>query len=109
MRAARAAAGEVFRAVADPTRRGMLDLLRERERSVSELQARFGVSQPAISKHLRILRAAGLVRARPAGRKTYYRLESGPMRAVYEWSARYVTDPFGHVWSIRRDGRATQR
>ena len=100
MRTGTAESYDVFAAVADPTRRAMLDLLRGRERSVTDLVGRFKVSQPAISKHLRILRAAGLVDARPLGRKRMYRVSPTPLRKVFNWSARYVTDPDGHVWGI---------
>ena len=65
---------DVFRAVADPTRRALLDLLRESDRSVRELRGPFRMSQPAISQHLRILRRAGLVRARQVGRQRLYQI-----------------------------------
>ena len=80
---------DVFRAVADPTRRRVLDLLRDRDRSVGELAAPFRMSQPAISQHLRILREAGLVRARKLGRRRLYRINPGPLREVYDWAAHY--------------------
>ena len=96
------ASSDVFRAVADPTRRAMLDLLREADRSVRELARPFRMSQPAISQHLRVLREAGLVRARQVGRRRLYRIEPKPLEAVYEWAARYkqLVDPFGHVWAL---------
>ncbi|HEX5724989.1 MAG TPA: metalloregulator ArsR/SmtB family transcription factor [Longimicrobiaceae bacterium] len=80
---------DVFRAVADPTRRAMLELLRETDRSVNELVERFPVSQPAISRHLRVLREAGLVRPRKAGRQRVYTLEAGPLQEVYDWVEHY--------------------
>jgi DNA-binding transcriptional ArsR family regulator len=96
------ASSDVFRAVADPTRRAMLDLLRERDRSVRELARPFRMSQSAISQHLRVLREAGLVRARQVGRQRLYRIDPKPIEAVYEWAARYkqLVDPFGHVWAL---------
>lgn len=84
-----AAAVDAFRAIGDPTRRAILDLLSERERSVSELVERFHVSQPALSQHLRVLRDAGLVAPRKDGRRRVYRVEAAPLRAVYDWVAHY--------------------
>lgn len=96
------ASANVFRAVADPTRRALLDLLRESDRSVSELARPFRISQPAISQHLRILRKAGLVRARRVRRQRLYRINPRAVQEVYEWAAKYkqFTDPFGHVWTL---------
>jgi len=79
----------VFEAVADPTRRAMLDLLAGGERPVSDLVARFDITQPAISHHLRILRKAGLVKHRPVGRQRLYRLHGRPLREIYDWVAHY--------------------
>lgn len=83
------AASQVFAAISDPTRRELLDLLAEREYSVNDLVSRFEVSQPAVSHHLRILREAGLVEKRQAGRRRLYRLEARPLREVYDWVAHY--------------------
>jgi DNA-binding transcriptional ArsR family regulator len=79
----------VFEAVAEPTRRAVLDLLSARERPVNELVDHFNVTQPAISHHLRILRQAGLVRFRRQGRQRWYRLQGTPLREVYDWVAHY--------------------
>jgi DNA-binding transcriptional ArsR family regulator len=79
----------VFEAVADPTRRAVLDLLALRERSVSELVAQFHVTQPAISHHLRILRNAGLVKPRQVGRQRLYRLQGRPLREIHDWVSHY--------------------
>ena len=84
-----AAASPVFRAVADPTRRGILDLLHSGELSVSDLLAHFSCSQPALSKHLAVLREAGLVRQRKDGRRRLYSLRAARLRCVYDWSAHY--------------------
>lgn len=81
--------GEAFRAVADPTRRALLDLLRGGEHSVTALCDEFDVSQPAISQHLKILRDAGLVSARRDGRIHYYKLEPLPLREVAAWLEHY--------------------
>jgi DNA-binding transcriptional ArsR family regulator len=91
-------ASAVFEAVAEPTRRALLDLLATREHSVSELVARFDVTQPAISHHLRILRQAGLVKTRQVGRQRLYRLRGRPLREIYDWVAHYErfwTDKLG--------------
>ncbi len=82
-------ASTVFDAVADPTRRAVLDLLAGREQSVGDLVAKFRVTQPAISHHLRILREAGLVKNRQLGRQRLYRLHARPLRDVYDWVAHY--------------------
>ncbi len=77
-----------FVAVADPTRRALLDRLRHGEAAVSELAAGFGVSRPAVSRHLRILRDAHLVRERPGrtdGRQRVYALTPAPLREVSAW------------------------
>jgi len=81
---------DVFRAVADPTRRGILELLAGQERAVGDLVAAFDMSQPAVSQHLRVLSDAGLVSARPDGRRRLYRIEAAGLRAVYDWSAHYA-------------------
>lgn len=84
-----AVANAVFRAVSDPTRRALLDLLLQAERSVGELVEHFEVSQPAVSQHLRILVEAGLAEVRRAGRQRYYSVRALPLREVYDWAAHY--------------------
>jgi DNA-binding transcriptional ArsR family regulator len=80
------AKADVFFAVADPTRRSMLlRLAREGEKSVTELLEPFSISQPAVSKHLRCLRQAGLVRRRTVGRMRFYEIEPRQLRAVKDW------------------------
>ena len=79
----------VFRAIADPTRRRILGLLRGRESTVSELASHFGSSRPAISKHLRLLRSAGLVVSRKQGTARICRLNARPLRAVDHWLRDY--------------------
>ena len=81
------ARSDVFAAVADESRRRILRMLREGERSVSELAEAFPVTRSAVSQHLRILRDAGLVSARKEGRARLYRLEPGPLREVVDWLA----------------------
>lgn len=75
----------VFTAIADPTRRRILELLDRQGEAVGELAARFEVSRPAISKHLKVLSDAGLVRARRTGRNNVYELEPAPFAAVRDW------------------------
>jgi DNA-binding transcriptional ArsR family regulator len=83
-----AASEDVFRAVADPTRRAVLETLgRERELAVTALAERLGVSLPLLSRHLGILRAAGLVYEHRAGRQRLYRLDPGPLRELYDWAS----------------------
>ena len=93
---------QVYRAIADPTRRAILDLLANSERSVKELTAAFSVSQPAISQHLLELRSARLVVARRAHRENRYRLTAEPLGQVFAWVDKYrhLIDPAGHHWAI---------
>jgi DNA-binding transcriptional ArsR family regulator len=79
----------VFRAVADPTRRAILDLLLDGERTVGEITERFDVSRPAVSKHLRVLRGARLIHARREGRQRLCALEPEPLRAIDAWLEGY--------------------
>jgi DNA-binding transcriptional ArsR family regulator len=79
----------VFEALADPTRRRVLELLAEREHTAGELASEFTVSRPAVSRHLRVLREAGLVSAREVAQSRVYSLEPGPLAAVDAWLDRY--------------------
>src|SRR5215472_3271215 len=79
----------VFDAIADPTRRALLDLLRQGSRPAGEIAQAFPVSRPAISRHLRRLRAARLVSERRHGRNRVYQLNSAPLRAVDDWVGGY--------------------
>jgi DNA-binding transcriptional ArsR family regulator len=79
----------VFRAIADPTRRQILALLRGGRRSVGEIAGNFHTSRPAISRHLRVLRAAGLVVARRDGTARICELNAKPLRAVDDWLRDY--------------------
>jgi DNA-binding transcriptional ArsR family regulator len=80
---------DVFTAIADPTRRRVVDLLREGDRSVTDLASEFAVSIAAISQHLRVLREVGLVKVRQVGRKRFYRLRPAGLRAVHDWVTVY--------------------
>ncbi len=76
---------EVFKALADPTRREILALLRERQRSVGDIAGNFHISRPAVSKHLRQLRAAGLIVDRIEGTARICALNAAPLQRVDEW------------------------
>ena len=86
------ASTDPFHAVADPTRRAILDRLRRGDAPAAELAAGFAMSRPAVSRHLRVLRQARLVRERPGGsdrRQRVYQLTPGPLREVARWAERY--------------------
>jgi len=76
---------DIFQALADPTRREIIDLLFKSDRSVGELCERFEVSQPAISRHLRILRDGGLVASRIDAQRRVYSLTPEPLREIERW------------------------
>jgi len=80
---------EIFRALADPTRRAVYERLTAGEMSVSELRAGMSVSQPAVSQHLAVLRSAGLVVERRAGRNAYYRADPQGLDPLLGWIERY--------------------
>ena len=85
-------------ALADPHRREALAVLLDRPRPVGELVERLGLSQPSTSKHLRVLREAGLVRVRPDGRQRVYELAPQPMAALDAW-----LEPYRRLWDARLD------
>ena len=87
-----------FDVLADPNRRRILDLLRDRERPVGELVAAVGISQPAVSKHLRILREQGFVEVRAKAQRRLYRIRHEPLREIDAWLA-----PYRRAWSERLD------
>src|SRR5208283_3702676 len=79
----------LFRTLADPTRRAIFErLCRDGEQTVAALTARAGVSQPAVSKHLGVLRQAGLVLGRHQGRQTHYRARLGALAPLIDWTSR---------------------
>jgi DNA-binding transcriptional ArsR family regulator len=80
-----------FQALADPTRRAVLDLLRRGSQPAGEIAGAFPVSRPAISKHLRLLRRARLVREHREGRHRVYQLNPEPLRAIDSWLDQYRT------------------
>lgn len=79
----------IFEVLAEPRRRQILDLVRDGECSVKELVARLAMNQPAVSKHLRVLREAGLVRVRVDEQRRLYRLTPDPLRELDQWLAPY--------------------
>jgi DNA-binding transcriptional ArsR family regulator len=89
----------LFRTLADPTRRALFErLCREGEQTVGALTAQAGVSQPAVSKHLRVLKQAGLVRDRHEGRQTHYSAELGALAPLVDW-----TKEMAGFWESRFD------
>ena len=92
------AASATFEVLADPTRRRLLDELRDRERSVGDLVDRVGMSQPGVSRHLRILRDAGLVAVRPDGQRRLYRVRPEPLAEIDDWLA-----PYRQYWTAKLD------
>jgi DNA-binding transcriptional ArsR family regulator len=90
----------LFRTLADPTRRAIFErLCREGEQTVGALTAQAGISQPAVSKHLRVLKQAGLARDRHEGRRTHYRAEPGALGPLHDW-----TSQMKRFWQSRFGG-----
>jgi DNA-binding transcriptional ArsR family regulator len=87
-----------FDVVAEPHRRRILDLLRERPRSVGDLVEHLSLSQPGTSKHLRVLREAGLVRVRKDAQRRYYELNPAPLTEIDVW-----LQPYRRLWATRLD------
>ena len=87
-----------FAVLSEPTRREILDLLRDGERPVGDLVDRLGLSQPAVSKHLRVLRDARLVDVRTDAQRRIYRLRPEPLVEVDEWLA-----PYRRLWTRSLD------
>lgn len=84
-----AAQNRIFHALADPSRRAILESLSRGEAAVNELTARFNISQPAVSQHLTTLRKAGLVKGRRDGRYVYYRVDPRGMKPLIDWITQY--------------------
>lgn len=87
-----------YAALAEPHRREILDLLRDGERPAGDLVRRLQLSQPGVSKHLRVLREAGLVDVRAEGRRRLYSLRAEPLAEVNQW-----LEPYRAFWSNRLD------
>lgn len=90
--------GDIFYAIADPTRRAILDRLRDGEQPVKQLAEPFAMSLPAISQHLQILYEAGLVTQRRLGRQRIYQLNSEPLQQVQNWVSHYE-----QFWQVKLD------
>lgn len=88
----------IFETLADPTRRHIVELLADGERSVGELCGEFEISQPAISRHLRVLRDSGLVASRTDAQRRLYSLQPGPLEEIDRWLERYSS-----FWRQRLD------
>ncbi|MFI7216918.1 ArsR/SmtB family transcription factor [Micromonospora maritima] len=89
---------DAFAVLAEPSRRRILDRLRRAESSVGDLVDALGMSQPAVSKHLRVLREAGLVTCRTAAQRRIYRVDTRPLRAVDDWLG-----PYRRMWNTHLD------
>jgi DNA-binding transcriptional ArsR family regulator len=80
---------EIFKALADPTRRAVFEKLAAKAQNATELRQGMSITQPAMSHHLGVLRDAGLVREAPAGRATLYSIAPEGMKPLHDWMARY--------------------
>ncbi len=80
---------DVFQAIADPTRREIIDLLADQSLPVNEVAQNFNISRPAVSKHIKILNECGLVVIQKRGRKRFCRTDPRKLKEVAEWAARY--------------------
>jgi DNA-binding transcriptional ArsR family regulator len=94
---------KALEALADPTRRRIVEILSEGERSAGELASHFETSRPGVSRHLRVLREQGLVHAREDGRRRLYSLDPQPLIDLDEWLARYR-----RFWTNRLDALDTE-
>jgi DNA-binding transcriptional ArsR family regulator len=93
-----ATTADTFNAIAEPRRREILDALADGELAVGELVTRLGLSQPQVSKHLRVLREVGAVDVREDGRQRLYRLNGPALKPVHDWVRSYA-----HLWTERFD------
>ena len=93
-----AATLDVLEVIAEPTRRRILDAVREGERSVGELVEQVGMHQPGVSRHLKVLRDAGLVEVRRDAQRRLYRVRAEPLHSIDEWLA-----PYRAMWSAHLD------
>lgn len=96
----------VFQAIAHHTRREILTVLRDGPKAATDIVRSFSVSQPAISRQLKVLLDASLVTAKTTGRQRIYRLNTDRLGLVHEWVSRIIRDPSGHVWVLRQNRQA---
>lgn len=94
---------DALAALADPVRRELVELLAGGEVAAGELAERFPVSRPAVSRHLRVLRAAGLVTVRAEGKRRLYALDPRPLRELDDW-----LEPYRDLWATRLDALDTE-
>jgi DNA-binding transcriptional ArsR family regulator len=99
----------VFAAIADPTRRAILDLLRDGELPAGAIADQFPVSRPAISRHVRVLRAAGLVEERRHSQQRLYRLAADPLRDVDRWLEHYRLFWAARLGALKRVAESAAR
>ena len=102
-----------FDVLGDPVRRRILELLADGERSSGQvcevIQAEFGISQPAVSQHLRVLREAGFARVRPEGARRLYAVDAEPLRDVRAWLERFWAQPLDALETELARGRRERR
>jgi DNA-binding transcriptional ArsR family regulator len=92
-------------AIADPTRRRVLELVRDRELAAGEIAGEFAISRPAVSRHLRVLRTAGLVTERRDGRLRLYRADPGPLAELSRWLDDYWTGRLAALKALAEEER----
>ena len=100
---------EVLDVIAEPTRRRILDAVRERECSVSDLVDRVGMHQPGVSRHLKVLRDAGLVEVRRDAQRRFYRLRAEPLMELDAWLEPYRAHWAGRLDALERHLKRTSR
>lgn len=94
---------DALEAIADPTRRRILELLKEGEVGAGDLCSEFAISRPAVSRHLRVLREVGLVRSRVDGQRRVYALDARPLAELDAW-----LEPYRRLWAQRLDALDTE-
>jgi len=94
---------DALTALADPTRRRILELLRDGEVAAGQLSEEFSISRPAVSRHLRVLREAGLVHSRVDGQRRLYALDARPLLELDAW-----LEPYRRLWAHRLDALDTE-
>ncbi len=85
---------EVFKALSDPVRRKILEMLGSRDLSAGDISKKFEITKPSVSRHLSVLKAAGLITDRRQGQRIIYSLNSLPIRDIMRW----IYDSFGNIW-----------
>ncbi len=88
---------EIFKALSDPVRRKILEMLGSRDMSAGDIAKRFDITKPSVSRHLSVLKASGLVTDERRGQRIIYSLNSSPIRDIMRW----FYDAFGNIWMKR--------